>query len=236
VVTTGEVLAGKFAQYGVPVERILVHPNGVDPARFAAARAGRAERRAAWGIDADATVAVYVGSLYAHKGLATLLHAAARSPATTFLVAGGDDEQVEAWHREGVPGNVRFLGFVPNAEVPGLLAAADVGLVPNSASDRTAAYTFSLKLYEYLAAGLPVVASDIPSLRSAMGDDPPGALVPPDDPEALAAALARLADDPAERARCRALAEARARASTWDARARRILERFAPQLLPGAPG
>src|SRR5690606_19885917 len=83
-------------------------------------------------------------------------------------------------------------------------------------------YTSPLKLFEYLALGRAIVASDLPAIREVLTHDVDALLVPPGDAAALAAAIGRLADDAALRTRLGAAARARAAAFTWAARAERL--------------
>jgi glycosyltransferase involved in cell wall biosynthesis len=115
---------------------------------------------------------------------------------------------------------------VPHAEVPALLATASIGLAPYAAD--APGYFSPLKLFEYLAAGLAVVAGSIAGVREVVGAEH-AVLVPPGDPAALAAAVSELAADEAKRARLGAAGrELVAARHTWDRRARRILELVEP--------
>ena len=112
--------------------------------------------------------------------------------------------------------------------VPGdhvdLLALMDVLAVPNrSQPEISARYTSPLKVFEALAAGLPLVASDLPSLREVLSDGEDAVLAAPDDEAALAQAIRRLAGDAALRGALAARGRARAAEHSWDARARRLL-------------
>jgi glycosyltransferase involved in cell wall biosynthesis len=130
----------------------------------------------------------------------------------------GDGPEREALEAVGA----EVTGAVPHAQVPGLLAEASIGLVPYAAD--TPDYFSPLKLFEYLAAGLAVVAGSIPGVREVVGAEH-AVLIPPGDPAALAAAVAELAGDRSRRARLgRAGRELVAARHTWEARARRILE------------
>lgn len=232
VVTTSPLLEKAFAEEGVPPERLIARPNAVDLERFEASRPAPAEARRRLGLDPDRPLVLYVGSLQPHKGVGTLIAAAARLPDVGVQLVGATPETAAAWApRLAGHANVALRGFVPNAEVPAWLAAADVCVVPNSQDDRTARWTYSLKLYEAMAARRPVVASDIPSLRAAARADEEALLVPPDDPDALAAAVRRLLSDPGLAARLVERAWARVAANTWEARARAVLGAFAPDLL-----
>jgi len=96
-------------------------------------------------------------------------------------------------------------------------------VLPNSAQEPISReYTSPLKLFEYMAAGRPIVASDLPSLREVLSHSHNAWLVPPDDPAALAGALCTVRDDPALGSRLAAQASADIAAYTWDGRARRL--------------
>ena len=160
----------------------------------------KAELREELGLDRDARVLVYAGSLAAGKNdlegvIASVARLRERVEGVRFLVLGGDDEAIERLRgvREtaGLPAEaVSFKGYRPQSDVFRYLAAADVGVVPLVADDpRAAVYTSPLKLYEYLVCGLRVVASDVPAITAAV-DDEPVTLHEPGDADALTDALA----------------------------------------------
>jgi glycosyltransferase involved in cell wall biosynthesis len=115
-------------------------------------------------------------------------------------------------------------GAVPHDDVPALLASAHIGLAPYSAD--APSYFSPLKLFEYLAAGLAIVAADIPGIRDVVGEDG-AALIPPGDATMLAHAVAALDQSERERTRLGRNARALAEEHTWDRRAQRILEAVA---------
>ena len=174
----------------------------------------------------DGPLAVYAGGLMEWKGVDLLVEAARELPEVRFVIAGGMPADVERIRSlaAGVD-NVRIDGFQPPSRVPLYLAAGDVGVVPNrSKPDISARYTSPLKVFEALAAGLPLVASDLPSLRDVLESEEDAVFVAPDDSRALAAGIARLVADEELRASLAARGRARAPELTWDARAARLLE------------
>lgn len=203
----------------------LTVPNGVDTELFAA-RYDRARSRASFGLPADADLIGFTGSLRPWHGLDVALEALAGLPERVHLVVAGTGElrtdlagRAEAL---GVAGRVHWLGHLAHDRVPQMLAACDLALAPYP---RLTSFGFSpLKLYEYLAAGVPVVASDIGQIREVLQEGRWGTLVTPGDPAALARALTSELSDPGP-GRDRA---ARARAHTlsrhgWTGRAAQIV-------------
>ncbi|HRV83157.1 MAG TPA: glycosyltransferase, partial [Planctomycetota bacterium] len=153
------------------------------------------------------------------------LGAAERMPEVSFLVAGGMNADVArlAKRAEGLA-NVRLDGFQPPDRIPLYLAAGDLGVVPNRSQPAISArYTSPLKVFEAMAARLPLVVSDLPSLRDILGSQD-ALFVAPDDPVALAQGIASLLSDPTLRENLGRSLGARAVEHTFEARAQRILE------------
>jgi len=209
---------------GVDAARITVEHDGFEASRFAR-MPGRAEARQELGLPADAPVVVYTGGLLAWKGVDVLVEAARAMPDAYFAIAGGLDGDVAALRaRAGGLANVRIDGFQAPERVALYLAAGDVGVVPNRAKPAISArYTSPLKAFEAMAAGLPMVVSDLPALREILRPDAEAVFVAPDDPKSLAAGLRRLLGDAGLRQRMSATLRERSIRHGWDARAARIL-------------
>jgi glycosyltransferase involved in cell wall biosynthesis len=209
---------------GVAPAAITVEHDGFAAERFGAL-AERAEARRALGLDATRVLVVYTGSLIDWKGVDLLVEAARELGELDFAVAGGMPEDVARLRaRARGLANVRIDGFQPPERVALYLAAADLGVVPNRSTPAISGrYTSPLKVFEAMAAGLPLVASDVPALRELLSHGEDAWLVAPDEPRALAAGIRALAGDAALRARFAKHFRARASAHTWDARARRLL-------------
>jgi glycosyltransferase involved in cell wall biosynthesis len=179
---------------GIPEHRLRVILNGVDLTRFGAAQGGRDALRAALGIPADGFVALTVAALFEVKAHADLIDAAAivlrAHPDVHFLFAGEGPLEPELRNRaerQGVAKRVRFLGF--RRDVPELLAASDVYVLPSHSEG------LPVSVIEASAAGLPVVATDVGGTGEVVEQDRTGLLVPPRDPERLAAAIGRIVAD-----------------------------------------
>ena len=197
--------------------RARVVPNGIDPAPFAnGARAAlRAVARRELGLPADARVVGGVGLLNDAKGFDVLVAAAPHLPPDVHVLVVGHGERDDQLRRQaeglGVGARVHFAGW--RDDLPRVHAAMDVFALPS----RWEGLPYAL--LEALASGLPCVSTDVNGSRDVLSSDPPcGLLVPPEDPPALAAALTRLLDDAALRARLSALGPPRVReAFTIDA-------------------
>ncbi|MFC5379505.1 glycosyltransferase [Aquipuribacter nitratireducens] len=210
---------------------IRLVPNAVDDdllargADEAARRADRDATRRALGIGPDDYVVGSVSSLVDYEGFDVLLAAAARlagsgTAVTVLLVGAGDDAPRLARLGRELPAGARLVlpGRVPKEQVPAHLAALDVFVVPRTDTPVCRLVT-PLKPAEAMAAGLPLVLSDLPALREFADDGVEGLVVAPEDPAALADALARLTD-PATRRRLGAHARERVgRDRTWTANA-----------------
>jgi glycosyltransferase involved in cell wall biosynthesis len=170
----------------------------------------------------------YAGHLYAWKGVDVLLEALARVPDAQGLIVGGPGAEPdlarlqELARRLGIESRLTFTGLVEPARVPDLLQRARVLVLPNPASAISLRYTSPLKLFEYLAAGRAIVASDLPSIREVVHDGEEALLVAPGDADALARGIRRVLDDPALADRLAAAAAALAPEYSWARRAERL--------------
>lgn len=168
-----------------------VVPNGVDVARFADA-APLADLA-----DAGRPTLLFVGRLERRKGLEPLIRAFTRlksdRPDLRLLVVGNGPERArcEAMLPPRLRQDVTFLGRIDDEDLPRAYATADLYVAPALGGE-----SFGIVLLEAMAAGRPLVASDIPGYRSVATDGRQGRLVPPGDPVALADAIAALLDNP----------------------------------------
>ena len=170
----------------------------------------------------------YAGHLYAWKGVDVLLRALALAPEAGGLIVGGHDKEpdlarVKALAQElGIADRVTFTGLVDPAQVPSHLSRAMILALPNPASAISTHFTSPLKLFEYMAAGRPIVASDLPSIREVLKDNEHALLVEAGNAEALAAAIRRLIADRPLAERLARAAHAEAPQYTWARRAEKL--------------
>jgi glycosyltransferase involved in cell wall biosynthesis len=124
----------------------------------------------------------------------------------------------------GLTDRIIFHDFVPYEDVPGYLARAGIAVVPLPDVLMSRYFTSPLKLFDAMAAGAPLVASDLDSLREVLRNGENAVLVEPDSPDALAAGIRTLLDDPTLAARIACKARSEVEQYTWERRAERILE------------
>jgi glycosyltransferase involved in cell wall biosynthesis len=171
---------------------------------------------------------VYAGHLYPWKGVDVMLDALAIAQSLRGRVLGGHAAEPDLGRLQtraqqlGLAGRVEFMGFQPPSAVAASLRTADALVLPNRDTLISARYTSPLKLFEYLAAGRPIVASDLPALREVLRDNENARLVPPDDPRALADALLAITREPALAVRLARGAFDTAPEYSWDRRAARL--------------
>jgi len=185
-------IAGKLRDKGVPAGKVAVIYNGVDAAACICLPADADAARAAHKVPPGAFLVSAFCRLVPEKGLHTLLEAAydCAGSGVKFLLAGEGPLQGELEERAetmDIGKDFLFAGFI--SDVKPLLCASDLVVLPSLREG------FPMAALEAMAAGKPVVASDIDGIRESVADGITGLLVPPGDGAALGAAIKRLAGD-----------------------------------------
>ena len=205
---TLERLTGRYG----PPRRSMVLPNGVN--------LPEALPEKPW--SECARHICYSGSFFGWKGVADLMLAAAELPGHRLTLIGGSDQQV-ARLKAQVPvpqAEVEFLPRLPQQAVMAKLLSACIAILPNR-PDADSHFTSPIKLFEYMAAGCAVVASDLPSIREILGPDD-AQWFEAGDPRDLARAIRALAADPQRARRMGERLREKARSYTWAVRAARM--------------
>ncbi len=210
---------------GADPARVHVIGNAVDTAQFYP----DVSATPLTGIPREAFVVGFTGSLKMWHGVDTLMQAfrdfRTTEPRAHLLICG--DGPKRGWIDGFVAGAglekaVTMAGWVDHADLPGLIARMDVATAPYPASDDH--YFSPLKLYEYLAMGRPVLASDIGQTAELLTGSQAAMLLPPGDASALAKALQALCDDPARRAAMSAAAAAEGACHDWTGNASQVVK------------
>jgi glycosyltransferase involved in cell wall biosynthesis len=230
IIVLTNFIKDKLVESGILPAKILVAPDGVALERFNV-KESQIECRQKLNLPLDKKIVLYTGHLYEWKGAAVLL-AAARNfqflisnfQNVLFVFVGGTEEDIEKF-KKGASGlnNVLVVGHRPYTEIPYWLKAADVLILPNSAREKISQfYTSPLKLFEYLAAGKPIVASDLPSIREILNENN-SILVKPDNPESLAKGINLALQKPDFSVKIAKQARQEVKEYSWQKRAQKIL-------------
>lgn len=210
----------------------LVAPNGVDLARYQDLPAPKAARQML--SLPDVFTAGYTGHFYSGRGLGLMVDLAKALPEIQFLWVGGDPADVTLWKERlsaQAVHNITLTGFIDNADLPLYQAAADILLMPygtsiaGSGGGDSAEIASPMKMFEYLAAGRPIVSSDLPVIHEVLSDQN-AIFCPPGDLQAWKAALSELKEDPGRCAVLAAAAHKTAEKYTWRSRAESALMDF----------
>jgi glycosyltransferase involved in cell wall biosynthesis len=179
----------------------------------------------------------YVGNLYRGRGVELIVEVAARLPAYDFELIGGSEADLATWRARALPPNVVLAGFVRPADLGERYRDLDVVLMPyarsgvgvaSGASD-TSRWCSPMKMFEYMATGVPIVSSDLPVLGEVLRHDHNALIAPAGDAGAWQHAIERLVTDPALARRIAHQAHADlVRHHTWDSRVRTIFAELAP--------
>jgi len=216
--------------------QLLVAPDGVDLARYKNLLSiEQAREKLArdydFHLEQSKMVIGYTGHLYAGRGVAMMLEMAARLPEYTFLIVGGDPEDVVKIRDSAssrMLENVILTGFVPNAEIPVYQFACNTLIMPYqrhvaaSSGGDIGRYLSPMKLFEYLACERPILSSDIPVLREVL-DPEVALLLPPDNIKPWIAALREIEMNPGAYRMFGERARARVVNYTWEKRTEMIL-------------
>jgi phosphatidylinositol alpha-mannosyltransferase len=199
-------------------------PNGIDVERFGDPALRPIER-----FDDSKRNILFVGRLDKRKGFKYLLHAFVQVkkavPEARLIVVGAYDKEDKApfvlYARQYRLRDVRFIGYVSEDDLPRYYRTCHVFCAPSTGFE-----SFGIILLEAMAAGKPIVASNIAGYRGVLEDGKEGLLVQPEDEQGLADALICLLKDPAKRGRMGHKGQAKATAYSWQKVAQQVLDYY----------
>ena len=229
LILTSEVMRPDYEQAFPHLDprRIVVAPGAADPSPFQ----GDMQLPSfpdPWPGRSHRAQVGYTGHIYPGKGMEIIAPLAERNPNVDFHVVGGTSGDVEAWRQRTAALNLHFHGHRDHHCIPGILQRFDVVLAPQQPDRETSGWTSPLKLFEYMAAGTPIIASNLPVFSEVLRDGVTALLADPWDIPQWHAALNRLIDRPAERAMLARKAHHEFISHyTWQQRARRVLNDLA---------
>jgi glycosyltransferase involved in cell wall biosynthesis len=205
---------------GIPLEQIHVAHDAVDDSFFKETESKLAARERL-GLSPNDFIALYIGGFDPWKGVETFFAAAEHTSGVVFVAIGGSEVEVTKYRAKYT--DVHFLGSHPYAELPNNQQVADVLVIPNTGTnDLSAKYTSPLKLFAHLASGVPIVASDIPSLWAVI-DDSLATFFTPDDPKDLSKVIESVTNSYSTALQKAERAQVQAKKYTWNNRVEQII-------------
>jgi glycosyltransferase involved in cell wall biosynthesis len=224
IVVVTRHLGKAYQSKGIPSENILVAPNGIDVKQFPS-NLERKIAREELGIPPDKKVICYTGHLYRWKGTHVLAQAMKKlnDDYLAYFVGGTpkDISEFKEFVSASQISNVITAGYMPPKMIPKYLAAADVLVLPNTSEEAISRlYTSPLKLFEYMAARRPIVASDLPSIREILSEET-ATLV---NPTALAEGIKRAIEDEKLGKKLVENAFKEVKLYSWEKRAEKIIQ------------
>ena len=232
VTTNTHFMQNKLHSWGVPDDRIIFLPNGVDRERFNPEHNGdRTDLRAETGLGYRLVIS-YIGSMsLANHGVDLVIRAfekvkTVHQDAALLLVGGGEDFDglVNLAKSTKVMKDIRFVGRVPPQDVPRYYALSDVTVDP--VYDNDAARGRPLKLFESWSCGVPFVTSEVGDRKELIGDPPAGLIAKPGDPDSLADTISKLLSSQDLRDELIRTGIERVESYYWDVLADKISQRY----------
>ena len=173
---------------------------------------------------------IYTGQLHPWKGVDVLVKALREIPDAVLTIVGGLSFERDIYRLKKlvkelmIEDRVRFVGFVPSRDIEKYLEAADVGVIPLTDNVTSRYFTSPLKMFEYMSAGLPIVASDLPTIREVLTDRENAVLIKPGDSKDLARGIKKLLYDQELANKLSKKAYEDVKQYSWDMRAERIIK------------
>ncbi|MDX9893228.1 MAG: glycosyltransferase [Patescibacteria group bacterium] len=187
----------ELVKLGVGEDKIEILPDAVDLDVFEKVTQSPVQLRQEFKLPVDKNIIVYTGHLYDWKGTQVLADAANElSDNEVVVFIGGTQQDIERFkEKNNQQKNILILGQQLHKKIPAYLKAADVLVLPNSANREISVnYTSPMKMFEYMAAKKPIVASDLPSIREVLNNEN-ACLVLPDSPGKLAQGIRKVLTD-----------------------------------------
>ena len=226
IVCISHNLARTLKENGLLVSLLFVAHDAVDLGRFGNPIT-KSDARSELKLPDNRKIVGYAGSLYEGRGVDVILKAAKKTPDVCFFIVGGNDNDILMWKsraREMSVDNVRFVGFVRHSMLPVYLFAADVLVMPHTEDCDIIEFTSPMKMFEYMASGRPIIASDFPVFREVLMHEKNALLVKPSDHNELASAMKRLLNDSVLTDKLAQQALLDVQNFTWEKRASNIFE------------
>lgn len=229
IITITDGLKNFLTENGISKEKIIVAPDGADFEKFNIG-ISKEEVREKLNLPRDKKIILYAGHLYEWKGAVTLFETACKFSSTAkellFVFVGGTEKDIKNFKEKAKKenlNNIFIAGRAPHSEIPLWLKASDILVLPNSGKEKISSlYTSPLKMFEYMAARRPIIASDLPSIREILNDSN-AILAEADNPDSFFEAIKKTLQNKELSVKIADKAYLDVLNYTWDTRARKIV-------------
>jgi len=216
-------------RFGILADKVVYWPNGTDVERFKL-NISKEQARTKLNLIQKQGIVLYTGQLFGWKGVDTLIKAVNLvNESANIYIVGGNDKDVKMLKREIPEANnkrIRFISFQPHDLIPTWLRAADVLILPNTAKQKVSCYyTSPMKMFEYMASGRPIVASNTPSILEILNNKN-ALFAEADNPNSFGEKINYVLDNPEKVLVLWERAQEEVEKYTWKNRARKIISHF----------
>jgi glycosyltransferase involved in cell wall biosynthesis len=229
VIACSEFTKRDWIDNGITEEKIIVLPSGVNLEDLDGINKNKNQLRNELGLATDRKIITYSGALFENKGIEEILYSASKYEDYLFLFIGGVQKQIKKYQsymqsqfQRNLP-NVIFTGYVKHDKIGPYLKASDILLAPYPKKGYTVYHLSSIKLIEYMASKVPVIASDLPSIREVFSEDQV-TFVRPDDREDLHEKIKLIFDDYEKAKRKADTAYKKIQDFSWTKRTEKIID------------
>jgi len=230
--TNSKGLADIYLKEGLDEKKLVVAHNGVDLERFEISETNE-ELKKELGLPLDKKIVCYCGNTYSGRGIELLISAAEKYKELHFLVVGGLSEDNKKYELAANSKNIKnfeLAGFVPHSSVPRYLKASDVLVIPYSGEitikggTNAAGFTSPIKLFEYMAAGKPILSSALPTILEILEDGKTASLFEAGNFDSFCSKLEVILDSPEYSKTLSENSSYEVLEYTWEARVKKILK------------
>lgn len=230
--TNSKGLSDIYIRQGLPKDKLVIAHNGVELERFSDLPSKKQIRKIL-NLPQNKKIVCYSGNIYEGRGIEELIEISGKLKDVIFLIVGGLENDVQRYKRiiesKGIQ-NFQLIGFVPHKDVPLYLRASDVLVMPYTrkmtikGGTIAQEFTSPIKLFEYMAAARPIVATSISSVKEVLEDGINSVLVEPDSEKALYDGINKVLHDSVLANKIAKRAGADIREFTWEHRVEKILD------------